>query len=76
MIKEKRGGDLKGCTCADGSTQQSSYSKDETASPTISNDALMILLMIDAIKWRDVGTADVTGAYLWASMDDFVILKV
>jgi len=32
----------------------------------------MISLMIDAIEQRDVGTAEVTGAYLWASMDDFL----
>jgi len=76
LIKEKRSGDLKGHMCADGSTQRSTYSKDETASPTVGSDPLMIFLMIDAIERRDVATADVVGAYLWASMDDFVILKV
>jgi len=56
--------------------QQSTYSKDKTASPTAGSNALMISLMIDAIECQDVAMANMVGAYLWASMDDFVILKV
>jgi hypothetical protein len=40
LIKEKRTGELKGRTCADGRPQRSLYSKDETTSPTISQEAL------------------------------------
>jgi Reverse transcriptase (RNA-dependent DNA polymerase) len=76
LIKEKRCGQLKGRTCADGSSQQGFYNKQQTASPTVSTDALMISLMIDSFEQRDKATADVPGAYLNADMDAFVLLKL
>jgi hypothetical protein len=77
LIKEKRSGKLKGRTCANSWSQRSKYTREETTSPTVSTDALMISLMIDATKERrDVATADVEGAYLHADMEDFVFLKL
>jgi hypothetical protein len=76
MVKEKRCGKIKGRTVADGRPQRSLYTKEETTSPTVSNDALMISALIDGHEHRDVATADVTGAYLHADMDDFTLLKV
>ena len=75
LIKEKRDGRLKGRTVADGRPQRSLYDKSQTASPTVSTDALMLSIMIDAHEGRDVATADVVGAYLKADMDDFVVKK-
>ncbi|KAI2502818.1 Reverse transcriptase (RNA-dependent DNA polymerase) [Fragilaria crotonensis] len=76
LIKEKRDGTLKGRTVADGRRQRSLYDKSETASPTVSKDALMLSILIDAYENRDVGTADVVGAYyLKAYMDDYVLMK-
>lgn len=51
------------------------YDKSQTASSTVSNDFLMLSIMIDAYKQRDVGSADVAGAYQKATMDDFVVMK-
>ena len=48
LIKEKRCGKLKGRTVADGSAQRDLYTKEESASPTISNDSLMIMVLINA----------------------------
>ncbi len=76
LIKEKRTGDLKGRTCADGSVQRGLYNKEDTSSPTLSNDSLMCTLIVDAKERRDVATADVVGAYLNALMKDFVLLKL
>ena len=73
LIKEKRSGKLKGRTCADSRSQRAHYTKEETTSPTVSTDALMLSLMIDAKEGRDVATADVKGAYLHADMKEFVI---
>jgi hypothetical protein len=42
-------------------------------SPTVSTDALMLSLMIDSLEGRDVATANITGAYLHADMDEFVL---
>jgi hypothetical protein len=49
------------------------YDKHHTTPPTVSTDALMISLMIDAFEKRNVATANV---YLHADMDDFVLLKL
>ena len=75
LIKEKRDGSLKGRTCADGRKQRKLYEKADTTSPTISNDALMLSILVDAHEGRDVATADVAGAFLKADMDDFVLLR-
>jgi Reverse transcriptase (RNA-dependent DNA polymerase) len=75
LIKEKRDGEIKGRTVADGSGQRSLYDKSETASPTVSTNALVLTIIVDAYENRDVGTADVAGAYLKADMKDFVIMK-
>jgi hypothetical protein len=52
------------------------YTKEQSASPTVTTDALMISLMINAKERRDVATADVVGAYLLADMDKNVLLKL
>jgi len=67
---------LKGRTCANGRSQRSKYTEEETTSPTVSTDALMISLMIDAKEQRDVATADVEGAYSHADMEDFFLSKL
>jgi hypothetical protein len=42
MIKEERCGKIKGRTVADGRPQRKIYSKEDTSSPTVSIDALMM----------------------------------
>ena len=79
LVKEKRNGTIKGRTCANGSKQHR-YLKDfeSVASPTVSTDALMLTLLIDAIEGRDVATFDVPGAYLHANIpeDKRVLLRL
>ncbi len=50
LIKEKHNGVLKGSMCADGSVQCTLYTKEDTASPMVATDALMLSLMIDAFE--------------------------
>ncbi|KAI2501302.1 Reverse transcriptase (RNA-dependent DNA polymerase) [Fragilaria crotonensis] len=75
LVQQKRCGRFKGRTVADGRPQRNLYDKSETASPTVSTDALLLTILIDAYERRDVGTADIVGAYLKAQMDDFVLMK-
>ena len=75
LIKEKRDGALKGRTVPDGRAQRSLYEKSQTASPAVATDALLLTILVDAKEDRDVGIADVAGAYLKALMDDFVLMK-
>jgi hypothetical protein len=76
VIKEKRCGKIKGRTVADGRPQKGLYTKEETTSPTVSTDALMMSILIEAWEQRDVATADVAGAYLKAEFEDFVVLRI
>jgi len=75
LITKKRDGRIKGRTVADGSMQKDMYDKSQTASPTISTDALLISLIVDAHEQRDVAVADVVAAYLKADMTDYTLLK-
>jgi Reverse transcriptase (RNA-dependent DNA polymerase) len=76
LIKEKRSGEVKGRTCADGSVQKNLFDRADTTSPTVATDSLMYTLLIDAKERRDVATADVVGAYLNANMDTFSLMKL
>ena len=76
LVKEKRCGKIKGCTVADGRPQRKIFTKDETTSPTVSLEGLLMSLMVDAKEERDITTADVGGAFLHRDMDDFVVLKM
>jgi hypothetical protein len=75
IIMKKRDGRIKGCTMADGSVQKDLYEKSQTGSPTVSTDALLISLIVDAHEQRDVAVADVLAAFLKADMNDFTLLK-
>ena len=69
LIKEKFNGELKGRTCADGSRQRQYLRQDESvASPTAALESLIVSLLIDTYEKRDVGTYDVPGAFLQASL--------
>jgi len=48
--------------------------KEEAASPAISNEAVFITSVIDAKEGRDVATTDVPVAYLSAEIEDKVIM--
>ena len=64
FIKEKRCGKIKGRGCADGRKQRGWIDKEDTSSPTVSTQALMLSCMIDTEENRDVATADIPGAFL------------
>ena len=68
LIKQKRCGRIKARTCADGRPQRSYVPRDEAASPTVSMEALLTTLTIDAKEKRDVAVFDVPSAYLHAEM--------
>ena len=67
---------LKGRACADGRGQRDYFRKEETSSPTVSVEALMLSCIIDAYENRDVATVDVPGAFLQTAMDDLVYMTI
>ncbi len=69
FIKEKRDNRVKGRVCADGRKQQEDFSREEAASPTVTNELVFLTGVIDAKEQRDVATVDIAGAYLHAVND-------
>ena len=76
VIKAKRCGRIKGKTVADGRPQRNYVPKEESSSPTVGTESLFLSLVIDAYEGRYIATADIAGAFLHASMDDFVLVKI
>ena len=46
------------------------------SSPTVQQESLILSLIIDAREGRDVAIADVVGAYLLATMEDYVLIRL
>ena len=52
------------------------YIKEETASPTLSQDAFFLTCIVDAIEERDKAITDVKAAYLNAKIKGEVLMKI
>ena len=64
LLKDKCDSTIKRRGCADGRRQRIYMAKDQTSSPTISNEARFLTLTIDAREGRDVAMCDIPGAFL------------
>jgi hypothetical protein len=69
FLKEKRCGKIKGRGCVDGRKQRDFLTKEETSSPTVAIELVMLSCTIDAHEGRDGATADIPGAFLQADME-------
>ena len=76
FLKKKRCGTIKGRGCADGRKQREYTTKEETSSPTVAIESLMLSCIIDAKEGRDVATADIPGAFMQTDMVDTVHMKL
>ena len=50
--------------------------KQETSSPTVATEALMLTCVVDAIEGRDVATCDIPGAFMQSDMKGKVVMKL
>ena len=75
FLKRKRCGKIKARGCADGRKQRLYITKEDAASPTVSNEAVFITAMIDALEDREVAVADLPGAFMQADMDTLVHVR-
>ena len=75
LLKMKLYGRDKGRDCADGRSQWAYTRKDESSSPTVATESLMISFVIDTLKRRAVATMDIPGAFLQADMDELACVK-
>jgi hypothetical protein len=74
FLKEKRGGTIKGRTCAGGRKQRETAEPGAATSPTVSLESVLITSTIEAYEGREVAVVDIPGAYLSADMDEEVIM--
>ena len=52
FLKQKRSGQIKGRGCADGQKQREHLGKEDTTSPTVTTEGLLLSCMIDANERR------------------------
>jgi Reverse transcriptase (RNA-dependent DNA polymerase)/Zinc knuckle len=76
FLKQKRCGKIKARGCADGRKQRIYKSKEETSTPTVAIESVMISCVIDAYERRVVATADVPGAFMHADMDETLFMRL
>jgi hypothetical protein len=48
----------------------------ETSSPTVATEALMLTCVINAVERRDVDTCDIPGAFMQSDMKGKVVMKL
>ena len=70
QIKEKKSGEIKGRTCADGRFQRNYISKEDSASPTASTDAVILTAVMEAKEERRVITLDIPNAFIQTHVED------
>ena len=69
FLKEKRDGSIKGRGCADRRPQRKYITKEDSTSPTIAIEALVLSSIINAHERRDVVTCDIPGAFMQSKME-------
>jgi hypothetical protein len=83
LLTEKRDGTIKGRMVYNGKPTREWLSREDSTSPTVSLESLIITAVIDAYEGRDVMTADVPNAFIQTVMpqptdgsDDRVCMKI
>jgi hypothetical protein len=75
FMTEKRDGRIKARAVADGRSQ-TRYLEEQTYSPTVKLESIMLCSMIDAFEGRFVTTVDIKGAFLKAEVPEGLELLV
>jgi len=75
FLTEKRDGRIKARAVADGRTQKR-YTMEETYSPTVKLESIMLCTLIEALEERFVATVDIKGAFLKAKVPEDMELIV
>jgi hypothetical protein len=76
FLKQKCNGTIKGCGCADGWKQWECITKEDSSSPTVAIECILISSVLDAMEGCDVATVDIPGAFMQADMDKVVHMKL
>ena len=65
-------GQIKVCGCADGHKQWIWTNKEETVSPTVATESVLLTSVIKAKEQQDVMTVDIPGAFMQSNQDETV----
>ncbi len=76
FLKEKKDGNIKARSCANGNPQREYIAKIEAAAPTVALEYVFITSFIDAKERRKVVTIDIPGEFLHTNNDDLLIMKM
>ena len=78
-LSEKRNGDVKGRVVYNGKPTREYLGREDSSSPTVSLESILLTGMVDAHEDRDVMTTDIPNAFIQAPMplrDEKVIMKI
>ncbi len=80
FLKEKRNGTMEAQSCAtwcaNRSVQRDHIDKEEAASPTLALESVFVTAAIEARENREVVTINIFGAFLHATNDDYVVMRM
>lgn len=76
FLKQKRCGKIKARGCADGRKQRLYKTKEETTSPTVTVEGMMLTCLVDAYERRHVATCDIGGAFMHADIDEIIHIRL
>ena len=79
LLSQKRDMTIKGRCVYKGSGTREWLSREDTTSPTVSQEGIMLTTTVDAKEGRDVMTADVPNAFIQADMEEGterIIMKI
>jgi hypothetical protein len=76
FLKQKRTGEIKDRGCAVCCKKRLYHNKEDASSPTVAIELVMLTSVIDAEESRDIATVDISGAFMQASIDKTVYMKI
>jgi hypothetical protein len=70
FIGQKRTGETKARMVTGGNMQRGHVTKEESSSPTVSTEAVLLTSIVDACKGRGVAVVDIPNAFIQTQVDD------
>jgi hypothetical protein len=70
FMKKKRTGEIKGRTVAGGNKQRGYIDKEESSSPTVATESVLLTSIVDAIEERCTAIIDVPNAFIQTVVED------
>jgi len=70
FVVRKRTGETKARVVAGGNLQRGHVTKEESSSPTVSTESVLLTSIIDALEERDVAIIDIPNAFIQTRVQD------